>query len=592
MNARSKAGVSPLLRVLGLLRPSWRQAVIALVCILVGNAFALAVPRLLGTTIDAVVARGDVGLIVALAGAVVAVSLLRGLFQLGQGYYAEAAAQGAAYRLRNRLYDHLQRLSFAYHDRQQTGELMSRATSDVENVRMFLKFGLERSIQLLFVLPVTCALLISLDPPLALLSFAFLPVIIARSVFLSRRLRQLWDRVNADTGVLTTILQENLAGVRVVRAFGREDFESAKFAAQAYKVSMNTLEANKLHSFNMPFMNLMLLTAIALVLWLGGQQVIAGRMTPGALTQFIFYLLMLSMPVRVVGFIATLYSRATSSGERIFEVLDAPLPVRDAPDAVEPGPVRGHIRFENVSFSYGGASPALKDISFDAPPGQAVALLGATGSGKTTIVHLLPRFYDVTEGRITLDGQDLRRLKLESLRRNVGIVQQDVFLFSATIRENIAYGRPEATDDDVQSAARAARIHDFIMSLPDGYATWVGERGITLSGGQKQRVAIARTLLTDPRILILDDATSSVDMETEHLIQQALVELMRGRTTFVIAHRLSTVKRADLVLVLEDGRIAERGRHDELLARGGLYRRIYELQLREQEEAPAASRQE
>ncbi|MBI4308038.1 MAG: ABC transporter ATP-binding protein, partial [Chloroflexi bacterium] len=322
-----------ILRVLGLLRPYRREVTFALVCILVGNTFALAVPRLLGATIDAVVARGNMGLVLALAGAIVVVSLLRGLFLFGQGYYTEAAAQGAAYRLRNQLYDHLQRLSFTYHDRQQTGELMSRATSDIENVRMFLKFGLERSVQLLFLLPLTCVLLLTLDAKLALLSFAFLPVILGRSFYASRQLRRLWDRVNADTGALTTILQENLVGVRVVRAFGREDFESRKFAAQARNVSLDTLEANKLHSFNMPFMNLMILLAIGLVLWLGGQEVIAGRMTPGALAQFIFYLLMLTGPVRVVGFIATLYSRAASSGGRIFEVLDAPSPVRDAPQA-------------------------------------------------------------------------------------------------------------------------------------------------------------------------------------------------------------------------------------------------------------------
>jgi ABC-type multidrug transport system fused ATPase/permease subunit len=325
--------------------------------------------------------------------------------------------------------------------------------------------------------------------------------------------------------------------------------------------------------------------AIVTTIWYGGHEVARGHLTIGDLTAFLFYLQLLQMPVRALGFIVNIVARATSSGQRIYEILDAESAVKEKPNAIELKDVKGHVRFEDVSFGYDAISPVLRHISFEARPGEMVALLGPTGSGKSTIVNLLPRFYDVTGGRITIDGIDIRDVTLASLRRSIGIVQQDVFLFLDTIRENIRYGRPDATDEEVIQAAKIARIHDFIMSLPDGYDTWVGERGVTLSGGQKQRIAIARTLLLNPAILVFDDSTSSVDMETEYLIQQALAELMRGRTTFVIAQRLRTVERADQILVLRRGEIVERGRHEELLAKGGLYRQIYDLELREQEEA-------
>ncbi|MFN8559133.1 MAG: ABC transporter ATP-binding protein [Dehalococcoidia bacterium] len=326
-----------------------------------------------------------------------------------------------------------------------------------------------------------------------------------------------------------------------------------------------------------------------MTVWYGGHEVVDGRLTVGQLTTFLFYLQLLQMPVRSLGFMVNLIARAASSGQRAYEILDAESAVKEKPGAADLGAVRGHVRFERVSFGYNSISPVLRDIDIDARPGEMVALLGPTGSGKSTVVNLMPRFYDVTGGRITIDGIDIRDVTLASLRRAIGIVQQDVFLFLDSIRENIRYGRTGATDTEVEEAAKAARIHDFIMSLPDGYDTWVGERGVTLSGGQKQRIAIARTLLLNPPVLVFDDSTSSVDMETEYLIQQALAELMRGRTTFVIAQRLRTVERADQILVLHEGRIVERGRNAELLSQDGLYRQIYDLELRDQAEARLAA---
>jgi len=386
---------------------------------------------------------------------------------------------------------------------------------------------------------------------------------------------------------MTTVLQEALTGARVVKAFAREDYESAKFRREAEAVFADSYESSRIQAFNSPIITGLWLAAAAATLWVGGWQVSTGQMEVGELTSFLLYLMVLQMPVRALGWIIMILSRANAAGQRIFEILDAESAVREKPGAIELKDVKGHVRFEDVSFSYDTISPVLEHIDIDARPGQVIALMGPTGSGKTTVVNLIPRFYDVTGGRITIDGIDIRDVTIASLRRAIGIVQQDVFLFSATIRDNIAYGAVGASQEEIEAAAKAAHIHDFIVSLPEGYDTWVGERGITLSGGQKQRVAIARTLLLDPRILILDDSTSSVDTETEYLIQQTLAQLMKGRTTFVIAQRLRTVKMADQILVLENGRIVERGRHEQLLRRGGAYRQIYDLELRDQEEALA-----
>jgi len=574
-----------LFKLFGFLRQYYRYMTGAFLSLVAATGFSLVVPRLVGQAIDAGLAGGDVQFLFTYALWIVASGILRGVFTFLQSYLGELVSARIAYDIRNALYDHIQRLSFDYHNKMNTGQLMSRATADVDAVRWFISFGVLRTIRVVLLFVSAGVLLFSLNWRLTLISFACLPVIGVWAVLTSARTRKIWADVQQYIADMGTVLHENLSGIRVVKAFHREDYEAAKFEKQAKRVYKGSVTANRIYSVNSPAMSFVLLLATGLILWLGGRDVISGRLTPGEFSQFILYLLMISQPVRMLGYIGNVTSRAVSAGERIFEVLDAEPTIKDAPDAIKLSRSKGLINFENVSFSYDSAEPVLSDVSFEAKPGQVVAIVGATGSGKTTIISLIPRFYDVTGGRITIDGIDTRDINLSSLRRNLGIVQQDVFLFSASIHDNIAYGKPGATRAEVEAAAGAARLHDFVVSLPKGYDTWVGERGITLSGGQRQRLAIARTILTNPPILILDDATSSVDTETEYLIQQALAHLLEGRTTLVIAQRLSTIKRADLILVIQDGCIVERGRHEELLKRDGFYRKIYDLQLRDQEEA-------
>lgn len=571
------------LRTASLFWKYWRRALVAYFCLLAGAGLALVIPFLTGQAIDQALSSSQSHALVLTAFAIGGAGVLRSLVSYWQSYHGEYLSQRVAYDLRNKFYDRLQRLSYAFHDRSQTGQLMSRATADIEAVRGFIGFALLRGVYLAVLMIVITFLLFSLNWQLALISLSVIPFISFRTVVINQKLRVLWTKIQQGLGVLGTIIQENLVGTKVVRAFAREEFESQKFRRQAETLYNQEIEANNLLASNSPAMSFALLLAMGGILWYGGRQVVAGNLTQGELAQFLLYLVMLSMPIRMLGWTVILFSRANASGKRIFEILDQVSPVVEKPDAFDIPEVNGLVAFENVSFSYQSHGTVLKDISFEAKPGQVIALVGASGSGKSSIANLIPRFYDVTSGRITIDGMDIRNLTLASLRRHIGIVHQDTFLFSATIRANISYGKPDASLEEVKNAARIARLHDFIESLPNGYETWVGERGITLSGGQKQRLAIARTILLDPRILIMDDSTSSVDTETEYLIQQALAELPVGRTTFIIAHRLRSVQMADTILVLKDGQVIERGRHQELLANNGLYKQLYDLQFRYQE---------
>ena len=568
-----------LLRLLSFVRRYWWLLLLAFICMMGSTTFVLIIPQLISRSVDTVLGDGETHDLIWLAVAVVVAGALRGLSAFGNSYLAEVVSQRTAYDIRNALYGKLQRLSFAFHDQAQTGELMSRGTADVEAIRMFFGRGLLGLLQIVILFIAISIILVRLNWPLALMTMGFLAAVGWRAVVVARLLRPIWLSIQELMAKLGTILEENLTGVRTVRSFAHEQEESRKFSTQANVLYDKHMLATRKRAFNISLMVFLVTIPIALILWYGGREVIAGNLTLGGLTQFVFYLTMMSMPVRRLGFITNIVTRTLSGGQRILEILDTESAVKERPGAIELDGVKAGVRFENVTFSYDSASPVLRNVSFSVQPGELVALVGSLGSGKSTIAHLIPRFYDVSGGRIMIDGVDVRDVTLDSLRRNIGIVQQDTFLFSATIRDNIAYGAIGADMEQVTAAARAAQLHDFITSLPEGYETWVGERGVTLSGGQKQRLAIARTLLINPRILIMDDSTSSVDAGTEHLIRRALSELIKGRTTFIITHRLPIIKNADLILVLEDGEVVERGTHSELMATNGLYRHIYESQL-------------
>ncbi len=568
-----------LARLLAFVRGYWYLLGFAFLCLVAATAFGLAIPRLLGSGIDTILQNGDRNTIWIMAGVIVAAAILRGIAGYGQRYLNELVAQKTTYIMRNALYERIQRLSFSFHDRSQTGQLMSRATVDIEAVRMFFAMGLLGMAQVFIMVIAVAVLLVMMDWQLALLTLAFVPPVAWLAINFGRTIRPIWLKVQAVMGFMGNTLEEGLAGISVVKAFSHEKEDSRKFAAQATELSDEQIHAAKLMAINAPTMALLFTVPMAVILWYGGHQVVDGTMTIGQITQFGLYIGMLVMPIRRLGMMVNLYSRTISAGQRILEILGTKSEVTEKPNAIELGRLKGKVSFQNVSFSYNNLDPALKDVSFEVKPGQIIALLGRSGSGKSTVANLLARFYDVTAGKIMVDGIDIRDVTLASLRKNVVAAQQDVFLFSATIKENIAYGAVNAGMDKITEVARAANLHDFITSLPEGYDTWVGERGDTLSGGEKQRLSIARTLLVNPSILILDDSTASVDAATERLIRQALDKLIKGRTTFIITHRLPIIQNADQILLLEDGALVERGTHKELMAKGGLYKEIYESQL-------------
>ena len=511
---------------------------------------------------------------------IVGFAVLRGVFAFLQAYWAERNSQAVAFDLRNDLYSKIQHLSFSYHDQNQTGQLMIRATDDVEKLRLFLGQGLLQLVGALLLLSVTLVILFTTNSQLALATIWILPVALVLFIFFGTVSQPLFGKVQQKLSTLNTILQENLAGIKVVKAFTREKSEEAKFLTAADDLMKQQIVIARMFTFLMPLVFLVANLGQASMLYVGGRQIILGSLTLGEWQEFSMYLMYIFFPVAQLGFIITQFGQAAASATRIFEILDAKSDVVDKPGAIDLPTVTGNINFENVSFRYvGGGDPVLDKVNFEAKPGQTIALLGATGSGKTSIINLLPRFYDPTEGRITIDGHDLRDVRLESLRAQIGIVLQETTLFSGTIRDNIAFGKPDASDEEIIAAAQAAAAHDFIMSFPAGYATPVGERGTTLSGWQKQRVAIARALLLNPRILILDDSTSSVDLGTEATIQTALDKLMKDRTSFVIAQRISTVMNADQIIVLEKGKVAAIGKHADLLEDNEIYAEIYTSQL-------------
>ena len=575
-------------RALGYLKQYRLETVGALLSLFFVTAANLIAPQMIRLAIDGGLEKRSLETIYLAVGGLIGLAVLRGLFTFLQGYLSERASQGVAFDMREGLFSKLQRLSFSYYDNAQTGQLVTRLTNDVEQVRGFVGSGIVQMIASAVTLIGTIVLLLSINPALAGVVMLTIPPIFVVLFFFVRTIGPRFGKVQIALGKLNTILQEDLRGLRVVRAFAREDFESKRYGAANTDLRDQNIGTIAAISSNFPLILLFANLGTLAVIWFGGLEVLRNRLTVGELIAFNAYLGFLLQPILTLGFLAAGLSRAGASAMRVFEVLDAPLEVQDKVGAVAMPTLTGRVEFKDVRFRYVGAErEVLRGVSFTALPGQTIAILGTTGSGKSSLTNLIPRFYDVTAGSVLIDGVDVRDASLSSLRSQIGIVLQEALLFSGTVFENIAYGKPDATQTAVEAASRAAQAHEFIAALPDGYQTVVGERGVGLSGGQRQRIAIARALLVDPRVLILDDSTSAVDAQTEMLIQEALDTLMKAghRTTFVIAQRISTVRDADLILVLDEGVIKVSGTHDELTQTSELYLEILGSQLKP--DAPA-----
>ena len=559
--------------------------VIGYVSLFLGLAAMLAVPQFIGYVIDDGIADDNNSIVIWGSLAIVGLAVFTGLFTYIRSYIFQSLAERVGTDLRAEYYRKLQDLNFAYYDRSQTGQLMSRGSEDINSIRRFMMFSMRMLVYGTVMMVAIVVLLFRADPGLALVSLAVLPLLILTAYRFGRVIRPRFLAIQSQFGEMSSVMQENLSGTRVVRVFAQEQREIDRFDNSLRTLYNRQIDAVRVWSRSYPMMTFLNEVGIAFVLWYGGRSVLQGNLSIGTLVEFNLYLAMLAMPVRTLGWIVNSMARAIASGDRIFEIIDTEPAIR-SPERPVPleNPV-GVVAFDDVSFVYPGTgAEVLSKVTFESQPGKVTALFGPTGSGKSTLTSLIPRFYDVTSGRVTIDGIDVRDLDLEQLRGLVAFVQQDVFLFGRTIKENISFGNSGATDEEIERAARIAGAHGFIIEQAQGYDTIVGERGVSLSGGQKQRVSIARALCADPRILILDDATSSVDTETEYGIQQELRGAMGNRTTFVIAQRLLSLRDADEILVLDQGRIVERGTHDELVARGGMYSRVYDLQLRDQEE--------
>jgi ABC-type multidrug transport system fused ATPase/permease subunit len=574
--------VATFVRLLGWLRPYRAGLAVSALLAAVAMVMTVAIPWLSGRAIDSV-RDGDQSGLTTLGLAILGAGVLRLALTVVRRLVAGRVSLGVELDLRNRMYEHLQSLELGFFDRQQTGQLMSRATVDLQSVRFFLGYGLIFMLQSALTILLAAGAMIAVQPGLAAISLIPVPIVVFVAARYGRRSRPALQELQQRIGELTADVEENIGGVRVVKSFAREDRQLERFRGRVGRVFDQAMVTTRLQAFYNPFIGFLPQAGLAAILFFGGRQVIDGRLTIGEFSAFYAYLLMLLSPMRTLGISLGLAQRATAAGARVYQILDREPRVTSAPGAPALPPGSGHVELRDVSLQYEGSQrEAVRDVSLDIPAGTTVALVGATGSGKTTLVQLIPRLYDVTGGALLVDGADVRDVDVASLRSQIAVVNDDPFLFSATVAENIAYAHADATSEEIELAARRAQAHDFIARLPDGYDTRVGERGLTLSGGQRQRVAIARAFLADPRILILDDATSSVDASTEQQIKQALREVMAGRTTFVIAHRLSTISLADTIVVLEDGEVIAAGGHDELLERSELYREIVEKGLPDQ----------
>ncbi|MBI1416834.1 MAG: ATP-binding cassette domain-containing protein [Limimaricola sp.] len=585
-------GLGTILRVVKINLQYRRAVVISLISTLVAATLQLLIPRLLGRAIDQtqllVTGGGDAttarSALLATALLVLTVSVLRGVFTTLQNYFSEAVGHHTGYVLRLAYYEKIQNLSFGFHDRVHSGDLITLGMLDLEGVRMFFSTGLVRIVLLSVLIGIGGYMLLSTDLFLGLMALSFVPFVAWRSSVTQLTLRGTWLELQERLSVLSRVMEENLAGIRVVRAFAAQPHEMQKFAVASASALELAHDRVGIRVRNTSAMTLSFFAAMGLVLWVGGQKVVAGQITVGTLASFLTFMTILQMPVRQLGLLVNSFARTSTCGARIFALLDLEAAVQDAPDARDLAISDGVLRFENVDFSYPGTDrrPALRNLSFTARRGETIGLIGPPGSGKTTIAHLIPRFYDVTGGRITIDDQDIRKVTLHSLRQSVAVVQQDVFLFTTSLENNIAYGDPWAKSDRIERASLSAQMHRYIMGLPAGYRTVVGERGASLSGGQRQRMSIARTLMLNPAVLVFDDSTAAVDANTERQIRDEIRVGAAERVTIIVAHRLNSLMHADRILFVEKGEIVESGTHDELLALNGRYRALYDLQIRPQ----------
>lgn len=572
--------------------PYKSQFLISMIFLIFVTGITVVYPIILQITIDDVILKGDYQWIPYLAFGFIGIMALKGIGTFIQQYFGDLFGITSVYRLRNELYQKLQFLPFSYYDNAKTGDLMSRLTADVEAFRFFLSFGFSELLRFFLLVSVSFCVMFFYSPSLTFVTLATLPFL-AVSVFkFDKAVHPAFRGIRKSFGKLNTNVQENISGINTVKSLSREEFQNGKFNRSNGDYKDKYLFTSDIWAKYFPLMEFLGNVSVILLLGYGGYLVMNGNLAPGELVAFYSLVWYIIWPIMNLGFTINQFSQSKASGERLLEILEVDEKIKDGVHAVEATRMKGEVRFEDVSFHYNDLDEdaALESLTFNAPPGRIVGLIGGTGSGKSSVIQLLTRFYEPQEGRITIDGMDIRDYSIKSLRQNIGVVLQESFLFSSTIRSNIAYGRPEASQEDVEKAAKLAQAHDFIMTLPDGYETKLGERGLGLSGGQKQRIAIARAICLDPSILVLDDATSAVDMETEFRIQKALKNVMSDRTTFIIAHRISSLKHADEILVLENGRVAERGRHEDLLANNGPYQRIYDIQYKDQKKILQAGR--
>jgi len=576
--------MSPLRKLLRYVARNWVWFVVSVVAMLISTYINVYIPQLAGRVIKDILEIGDFNLLVSLVIQILALTGVLSIFSLIQRYANGYFSQRVVFDIRNDAFKSIQRQSFEFFDKMQIGQLMSRVTTDVNRIREFVGWQLRILFSAAFLLVGIVVSMIMINFELSLISFSIIPILFACYAFFGKKIRPIIHTAREYYGNLTSVLWENITGIRIIRSFAREDYEIEKFQKPNRQYYEKMMQAVKLGSIFRPLGSLIVGSSIAMIFWYGGIQIINNQFTIDKLFVFANYMTMLIRPVIMLGMIWTGYQRMSAAAERVFEIIDATPKVKEKPNAIRLPSIKGHVVFDNVSFGYDKDNLVLKNINLEAKPGETIALLGPTGSGKSTIIKLIPRFYDVTSGRILIDGYDIRDVKIEDLRKHIGIVSQETFLFNMTVKENIAFGKPEASMDDIIRVAKIAKAHDFIMKLPKGYDTIVGERGVTLSGGQQQRIAIARALLMDPKILILDDSTSSVDVDTEYEIQQALRALLKDRTAFIITQRISTIRNANKIVVLKDGRIIEEGDHETLMAKKGLYYKLYQTLYEAQKE--------